>query len=134
MVRLRSVDVVLLVLCALLGVATVYNQSFCALILSWGPNRAIECTSDRTCYTFNGLCENSSGQMVQFASFGDFELDYHVCRSAPQTCYKCRVLDTRSACLVRYFFLEPFCSGRVVCTSVLQQVNDCETDFSGCGG
>ncbi|GIW95717.1 MAG: hypothetical protein KatS3mg110_3758 [Pirellulaceae bacterium] len=128
MPRVCLVNVVLLVVCAVLALGTVYDKSFCGLILAWGPNRAAECTSDGFCWVVNGLCTNSSNETVQYGAYMDVELDYHTCRPAPQTVYKCKVLSTVSPCLIRYFFMESACSGTIVC-AYARVVNDCETTF-----
>ncbi|GIW95738.1 MAG: hypothetical protein KatS3mg110_3779 [Pirellulaceae bacterium] len=132
MVRLRSVDMVLLVLCVVFGAAAVYDQSFCALIPIGAPNRAPECVvTDSSCHNQSGLCQNSEGETVQYASWKFVELAYNTCRPAPGSCYKCIVLNSKLPCKVKVYFMDTNCGGATVCEEA-QEVNECETDLSGC--
>lgn len=129
MVRLRPIHYVLLMLCAVLSLGAILDRHICALILTGAWNRAQEyVVSEPGCRVVSGLCENSEGQIVQYGSRAEFELDYHTCRQS-DTVFRCEVLDTRSPCRIFVYFSGDrpgnYCTGVVCAYGVM--VNDCRT-------
>jgi hypothetical protein len=127
MVRLRWIHYVLLMVCAVLALGTIYDRSICGLVRKGAWNRAAECiVSNPDCHRQSGLCTNQEGQVVQYNSWREVEEDYETCLPAPHSVFRCEVLDTQSPCKRTLYYLGYSCDGAVVCEDSVK-VNNCRT-------
>ncbi|GIW95729.1 MAG: hypothetical protein KatS3mg110_3783 [Pirellulaceae bacterium] len=95
MYPLRRIDKALVVLCAVLALAPVFANSFCATIDPGDPRRSAACTAPMGCVNQTSDCNG-----VATASFFQAELTYEACRFPPYpVCYKCVTTTSSLPCV-----------------------------------